>query len=30
MMQSLTAQPMNVTGHIQCAQALMKPEHWRE
>ncbi|HAJ3665260.1 TPA: N-acetyltransferase, partial [Escherichia coli] len=26
----LTAQPMNVTGHIQCAQALMKPEHWRE
>ena len=30
MMQALTAQPMNVTGHIQCAQALMKPEHWRE
>lgn len=30
MMQSVTAQPINVTGHIQCAQALMKPEHWRE
>ncbi|QXM19431.1 N-acetyltransferase [Enterobacter mori] len=30
MVQLLTAQPINVTGKIQCAQALMKPEHWRE
>lgn len=30
MMQSLSAQPFYRTGHIQCAQALMKPEHWRE
>ena len=30
MMQSLSARPLNRTGSIQCAQALMKPEHWRE
>lgn len=30
MMQSLTTQPFYRPGHIQCAQALMKPEHWRE
>ena len=30
MMQSLTAQPMTLTGHIRCAQALMITEHWRE
>lgn len=30
MLQHLSAQPLNRTGHIQCAQALMKPEHWRE
>ncbi|EAA5616308.1 N-acetyltransferase [Salmonella enterica] len=30
MMQSLSALPINRTGIIQCAQALMKPEHWRE
>ena len=30
MMQSLSGQPFYRTGHIQCAQALMKPEHWRE
>lgn len=30
MMQSLSVQPIHFTGHIQCAQALMKPDHWRE
>lgn len=30
MLQSLSAEPLSQTGHIQCAQALMKPEHWRE
>lgn len=30
MMQSLSAQPFDRAGDIQCAQALMKPEHWRE
>ncbi|MBN6043604.1 N-acetyltransferase [Citrobacter sp. ku-bf4] len=30
MMQSLSAQPSERAGDIQCAQALMKPEHWRE
>ncbi|HCC5835755.1 TPA: N-acetyltransferase [Citrobacter farmeri] len=30
MMQCLSAQPLNRNGQIQCAQALMKPEHWRE
>lgn len=30
MMQSLSAQPFGRAGDIQCAQALMKPEHWRE
>ncbi|AUM33921.1 N-acetyltransferase [Salmonella enterica subsp. enterica] len=30
MMQPLSSQPLNRTGRIQCATALMKPEHWRE
>lgn len=30
MLQSLSAQPLGQTGRIQCAQTLMKPEHWRE
>lgn len=30
MLQSLSAEPLGLTGHVQCAQALMKPEHWRE
>lgn len=30
MSQSLSAAPLDITGDIQCAQTLMKPEHWRE
>lgn len=30
MMQSLSAEPLNRIGEVQCAQALMRPEHWRE
>ncbi|MFZ3387531.1 GNAT family N-acetyltransferase [Buttiauxella gaviniae] len=30
MMQSLSAEPLSQTGEIMCAQALMRPEHWRE
>lgn len=30
MLQSLSAQPHARTGQIQCAQALMQPEHWHE
>lgn len=30
MTQGLSANPFNAKGNIQCAQALMRPEHWRE
>jgi predicted N-acetyltransferase YhbS len=30
MLQPLSSQPLGRTGQIQCARALMKPEHWRE
>lgn len=30
MTQPLSAEPVKRIGSIQCAQALMKPEHWRE
>ena len=30
MLQPISSQPLGRTGQIQCARALMKPEHWRE
>lgn len=30
MLQRLSSRPLGRTGQIQCARALMKPEHWRE
>lgn len=30
MLLRLSSQPLQRTGQIQCARALMKPEHWRE